>query len=195
MPPVCTEHTESWVFGLLRVADALLLVFDVLGDPLGDIEATRALLVERSKVALLRTGETPPETPPILGKPTILVATRCDLPGADDALSVVSELFPGFPLIGVGAGTEGAAAIPKAIFELLRLVRVYAKSPGKEADLSKPFVLHRGDTLLDFAAGVHKDFTEKLKFARVWGKGKFDGQRIQRDYELQDGDVIELHGG
>ena len=37
------------------------------------------------------------------------------------------------------------------------------------------------------------DFMEKLKFARLWGHGKFEGQRINRDYLLQDKDIIELH--
>ncbi len=32
-----------------------------------------------------------------------------------------------------------------------------------------------------------------MKFARIWGKGKYVGQMVQRDYVLQDGDVIELH--
>jgi hypothetical protein len=40
---------------------------------------------------------------------------------------------------------------------------------------------------------VHHDFAERLKFARVWGQGKFEGQRINREYILRDRDVIELH--
>jgi hypothetical protein len=43
------------------------------------------------------------------------------------------------------------------------------------------------------AAEIHKDFAENLKFARVWGGTKFDGQRVQRDYVLQEGDIVELH--
>ena len=38
-----------------------------------------------------------------------------------------------------------------------------------------------------------KDFASKLKYAKLWGRGKFDGQRVQRDYPLQDGDIIEFH--
>jgi ribosome-interacting GTPase 1 len=40
---------------------------------------------------------------------------------------------------------------------------------------------------------VHKDIAASLKFARVWGADTFDGQRVTRDYAVQDGDVIELH--
>ncbi|MBI2388453.1 MAG: TGS domain-containing protein [Deltaproteobacteria bacterium] len=47
--------------------------------------------------------------------------------------------------------------------------------------------------LADFATRVHEDFADELSFARVWGHGKHDGQRIHRDHPLADGDVIELH--
>jgi ribosome-interacting GTPase 1 len=40
---------------------------------------------------------------------------------------------------------------------------------------------------------VHKDFAVRLKFARIWGKEKYDGQMVQRDYVVQEEDVIELH--
>ena len=47
--------------------------------------------------------------------------------------------------------------------------------------------------LEDVAEAVHKDIAASLKFARVWGVETFDGQRVTRDYVVQDGDVIELH--
>jgi ribosome-interacting GTPase 1 len=75
----------------------------------------------------------------------------------------------------------------------LGIVRVYARPPGKEPDLERPFVLKQGSTVDDLTRKVHKDFYEKLKYARVWGGGAFDGQMVQRDYVLKDGDVIELH--
>ena len=49
-----------------------------------------------------------------------------------------------------------------------------------------------GSTLEDFTKEIHKDFHEKLKFAKVWGSTTFDGQMVQRDYVLQEGDVVEL---
>ena len=61
-----------------------------------------------------------------------------------------------------------------------------------ESDFSKPVVMKKGSTLEDFTKEIHKDFHEKLKFAKVWGSTTFDGQMVQRDYELQDGDVVEL---
>ncbi len=47
--------------------------------------------------------------------------------------------------------------------------------------------------VLAFASQIHKDSVQNLKFARIWGKEKYDGQMVQRDYVLKDGDIIELH--
>jgi hypothetical protein len=46
--------------------------------------------------------------------------------------------------------------------------------------------------VIDFAGMVHKDFADQLKEARVWGSARFDGQVVQRDYVLHDGDIVEL---
>ena len=45
----------------------------------------------------------------------------------------------------------------------------------------------------ELAALVHRDFAEKLKSARMWGTGVFDGQTVPRDHVLHDRDVVELH--
>jgi ribosome-interacting GTPase 1 len=70
---------------------------------------------------------------------------------------------------------------------------VYAKPPGKDADLKKPFVMKKGSTITDLARKIHRDFYENLKSARVWGGSEFDGKAVQRDYLLQEGDIVELH--
>ncbi len=63
---------------------------------------------------------------------------------------------------------------------------------NNEPDLGEPFVFKKGSTVADMAAKVHKDFYENLKSARVWGSSAFDGQMVQKDYVLQEGDVVEL---
>lgn len=50
-----------------------------------------------------------------------------------------------------------------------------------------------GSTVKNAAEDVHKDFKAKLKYAVVWGSGKFDGQRVSQDHVLKDNDIIELH--
>ena len=79
------------------------------------------------------------------------------------------------------------------IVKRLEIIRVYSKAPGKQPDKDAPFILKKGSTVADFAEKVHKDFVIKMKVAKIWGEGVFDGQMVQRDHVLQDGDVVELH--
>ena len=80
-----------------------------------------------------------------------------------------------------------------AIYRFLNMIRVYTKKPGKPADLTSPYTVPEGSTLLELSTHVHRDFEEKLKSARVWGTGVFDGQGVPRDHVLHDKDVVELH--
>jgi hypothetical protein len=40
---------------------------------------------------------------------------------------------------------------------------------------------------------IHKDFAERLRFARVWGHARFEGQPVEKGYVLEDRDIIEIH--
>jgi len=40
---------------------------------------------------------------------------------------------------------------------------------------------------------IHRHLAEKLKSARIWGTGVYDGQNAQRNHVLNDKDIIELH--
>jgi len=47
----------------------------------------------------------------------------------------------------------------------------------------------------DAAAHVHKDFAERLKFARLFKVtgGDRDGLMVERSHVVQDRDVLEFH--
>ena len=101
---------------------------------------------------------------------------------------------PRFPIVPVSARTgEGLETLREAAYDLLGVLRVYTKVPGKPADRTRPFTLPIGSTVLDLAREIHRDFEHSLKSARIWGTGVFDGQTVKRDHELHDADVVELH--
>ena len=79
------------------------------------------------------------------------------------------------------------------IYQKLDIIRVYTKVPSGKPDFNDPIILNRGSTLENAAVSVHKDFRASLKYARVWGSGKYDGAMVRRDHILRDGDIIELH--
>ena len=193
LPPVHPDFPESWLYQIIRNADACLSVVD-LSDPdlLEDLETTLGQLAN----AKVQLGQGPlPQAPGWLAKKTLLVANKLDAAGAAEDLEILTELYGArFPILALSAETgAGLDELRRAVFELLELVRVYTKVPGKKMELTAPYVLKRGSRLIDLAAHVHHDFLTRLKYARVWGHGKFEGQMMNRDYLLADKDVVELH--
>jgi hypothetical protein len=125
----------------------------------------------------------------------LVIGNKCDVKGAMGAYQKLEERFKDtFPILPISA-KEGMNfdELKKEVYQLLDIVRVYTKVPGKEPDLSEPVILKKGSTIDDVALSVHKDFAAKLRYAKVWGSGKFDGQMVNRDYRVSEGDVIELH--
>jgi len=88
---------------------------------------------------------------------------------------------------------EGLTELKEQIYKVLDIIRVYTKEPGKKPELTEPVVLPKGSNLMNAAKSIHKDFAIGLKYARIWGQDKFDGQMVERNYLLKDGDVIEFH--
>lgn len=87
---------------------------------------------------------------------------------------------------------EEIEELKKALFNLLDVVLVYTKKPG-QAPAEKPLALPVGSTIEDVAEHLHQDFSKKLKYARVWGSTKFPGQKVSKDYVVQNHDIVELY--
>ena len=193
LPPLSVEHTEHWVFNIIRSADLLLLVLDLSQDPVSDLETIRDIL-KGQRIFLL--GESDEETDPgSFIKKWLLLGNKGDLPKSAEHAAILKELYgERFPLTIISAiEGSGLDMLSSQLFSLLDVLRVYSKRPGHETDLSNPVILKQGSTVLDLGKEIHKDFAAKLNYARIWGEGKYDGQRVNRDYILQDGDIIELH--
>ncbi|MFZ0963198.1 MAG: GTPase [Terriglobia bacterium] len=193
LPPVHPDFPESWLYQIIRNADAALLVVD-LSDPdlLEDLETTLGQ-VANAKVQLAEGAL--PAVPGWLRKRTLLVANKIDSSGAPEDLEILRDLYgERFEFARVSAETgEGLEALRHAVFELLEVIRVYTKTPGKKLERVAPYILKRGSHLIDLAAHVHHDFLAQLKYARLWREGRFEGQMVNRDHVLEDKDVVELH--
>jgi ribosome-interacting GTPase 1 len=82
----------------------------------------------------------------------------------------------------------------KVLFETLDLIRIYTKEPGNRQYSTRPFTLQRGKTVADLAKNIHTDFERDFAFARVWAKRlKFSPQKVGLGFELDDGDIVEIH--
>jgi ribosome-interacting GTPase 1 len=191
LPPVSPESAEGWLYAIIRGADGALLVVD-LGDQdiLASTEQVLGLLAS-ANVTLIPPGQ--PRRPNEV--PAVFVAAKLDAPGAAETLEVFKEFYgKRLPVLPASAEQDvNLAELRRTMFQMLRLVRIYSKKPGKKPDLQLPYILKRGATVLDAAAVVHKDFAEGLRFARLWRRGEIEGLMIGRDNVLEDGDILELH--
>lgn len=195
LPPVCSQHMEYWVPNILRTCDLILVLFDLADVNVLDSLEDTLHVIEEYKMQLVPFRPMEESWSSIIKKRGWLVGTKIDLPSAQVNWQVIKELYANqFGMSAVSAKTgEELERLKEEIFLALEIFRVYAKKPGQSPDKEKPYVVPRGSTLLDFARIVHKDFAENLKFARVWGHIRYDGMKVNRDYVLQDKDVVELH--
>jgi len=193
-PPVTKEFVDAWMTDLLRRADMLVVMVDLHADPLQQLEDTLSILRD------LRIFPAEAAVPEGVGKmpfikKILILVNKMDEPAEEDDLQAFLELSE-TPLPALGISTlsgQNLPAVLQAIYSMSGIIRVYTKAPGKEANMRQPFVLPKENTLEDLATKIHKDFAEKLKFAKVWGQAVYDGQMVQRDYVLRDGDVVEIH--
>ncbi len=192
-PPLDRDFEQGELFDLMRRADLILLMLDIQADPIGQLEDSLAILQEH-RITPRRLDEPPAEEGQLPPRPFLVLVNKCDDERLDADFQALCELLgddlPMLP-ISVSRGRH-LERFKQVVLEQLEIIRVYSKPPGKQPDLTTPFVLKRGTTVEELAAKVHKDFLEKFKSARVWGSGVFDGQPVGRDYVLQDGDVVEL---
>ena len=195
-PALDTNVTERWISGLIRNADMAVMVLDLARDDLIEQWEAAHSVLKDLKIRLIEPEGTKTfeETGWAL-LPSLYLGNKCAMEESAERLGVLRELFEDLPPIHcvsarTGAGLEG---FKELVISSMRLIRVFSKPPGKDPDLSQPFVLKEGATVTELATMVHKDLARKMKFARVWGKEVYDGQRVAMEYQLADGDVVELN--
>jgi ribosome-interacting GTPase 1 len=195
LPPLSIQHVEPWVFDLVRHADLVWLVVDGR-DVLAGVEEVCQLLDSR-RILLVgaRPGANLSDHDGTARRKAMLVITRLDDPEVADTIDAVDDLLDRrFPVSAVSSTTgEGLDRLRRQTFEAFDIIRVYTKEPGRPADRRAPFTLPRGATVGDLAERIHKDLLATIKFARVWGPSAFEGQAVQKDHVLAEGDVVEIH--
>ena len=192
-PPLNREYMDPELFNLIRRADLLMLVLDLQTDPdhqleeaIDILEGYRIIPIHRQHLHDMQIGKS--------FKPLLVLANKCDDESSVDVYDLFCQLADDeWDCLPVSAFTSrNLEKLKRGVFELLGVIRIYSKAPGKEPDLTAPFVMKKGSTLEEFAGKIHQDFLENLAFARVWGSSMFDRQVVHRDYVLHDEDIVEL---
>jgi hypothetical protein len=192
-PPLSEDFQDPEFLNLLRRADLILVVVDLQGFPIEDLELSVRILEKNRILPPHRESEYDGDRRPTI-VPMMVLANKCDNEQCVEDYEVLCELLGGdWTILPVSATTgRNLRLMKEAVLEALGIIRVFSKPPGKEPDLTAPFALEKGGTVEEFAAKIHQDFSKNLKSARVWGSATHDGQMVGRDHVLHDGDVVEL---
>jgi len=192
-PPIGHKEVRVLLANTLRNADLIAIVIDLSLEPVSQVEAALQGLRE-ARIEPLTDGGTQ-TTPGSYPRRMLIVGNKNELAGSNDNWERLRSQYARlFPLVSISAREGGGLEeFKRAVYQALNIIRVYTKTPGSKADPTDPMILEKGSTLEEAAESLHKDFRQNLKYAVVWGSGKYDGQRVSKEHVLQDGDIVEFH--
>jgi small GTP-binding protein len=152
------------LLGVVRNADAILWCH-ACDRPLSELEAIRAELAMAG-----------------IDLPGFLAATKCD--EAPPPRHAELRVLPVSVL-----DDASLDRLREGLWALTGLVRVHLRDGGDPVALRPPA------TVVDVADTIHHTLAERCTGARVWGpSARFPGQQVGRDYELGDGDTVQVLG-
>jgi ribosome-interacting GTPase 1 len=213
MPPITADFAPSGIVNTLRNCDLIAIVIDLSGN----IEQQLQTCLNFLDAHHLLLDQTPPAkdmTGSVLARKAFIIAAKSDIAPADAAEKLKAFCKKPLGIVVASVKTrQGLDELLAKVFSLLDIVRIYAKKPGHEPDMTEPFVLPKGSTVMDLARSIHRDLAEKLKSARCWtsassvrqahgpslsravesGSKIHNGQNVHRTHILCDKDIIELH--
>ena len=132
-PAINNRDMQTRLFSLLRNTDILLIVIDLSGDVLEQMEEV-SLELEKWGYLLLSKGEGPDPDEHRAQKRAVLVGTKADREGALELLLRLEARYgERYPVVMVSPLEEGGLDDLKAtIFDALGMVRVYTKPESTE---------------------------------------------------------------
>jgi len=192
-PPIGRKEVRVLLSNVLRNADLIAIVIDLSREPVSQVEAALQGLREARIEPLTDDGTE--ITPGSYPRKMLIVGNKNDLAGSNENWELLRSKYGNlFALVSISAREGGGLEeFKRAVYQALNIIRVYTKTPGSKADLTDPMILEKGSTLEEAAESLHKDFYQNLRYAVVWGSGKYDGQRVSKGHVLQDGDIVEFH--
>jgi len=187
-PSIAKGFMEKWLPQLVREADLVALVLDLAQENvIEQIEEVMEIFTSERILLTSKASESPQE------KKCLMVGNKNDLPQTNDKFQILRELYgEKFTVLAISALNRAWGTFKQTVFDVLNVIRVYSKEPGKPFKREEPFIMKKGSSVHDLATSIHKDFTH-LKFARLWDGGDYSGQRVERMHILKDKDIVELH--
>ncbi len=185
-PPI-SESSPAWLFASFRFADMLLILLDASSDDLLEQMEIIKKELESRNINIEKEKHD--------AKKTIVLLNKSDINKGEENSEVFLEFYQNkFNILKISTITAlNIETLKHLIFETLDIIRVYTKKIGQPPVKKEPIVLKSGATVIEAAEHIHKDFKKNLKFTRLWNDKGFSGQRVEKNYILHDGDIVEFH--
>lgn len=185
-PPLYESFHPPWLLALGRSSDILIGMIDGRkGNPLKELNLLLNRLEEGSIFLESRDYYTGDE---LMKKRGFIIISGSRGRNLETLDKKYGERFD-FVRFELDSDLE---ALKKKIYNSLNLIRIYTKPPGKNADFTEPVVLRKDATVEDAAYHIHKDFADKMKYAKLW-RGDKNPKQVGPEEILIEGDVVEFH--
>ncbi|MDI6861251.1 MAG: TGS domain-containing protein [Caldisericia bacterium] len=192
LPPI-DQDSDYTIFDIIRNSDLILIVLSFEMNLNEELDKILKILSDKG-IKILGEGLSEDHLFGPLNKRGLIFINKSDLLTQDEIDNILKNLNTSIPItFGSCESIINIEVVMKKIFEGLNIIRVYTKEPGKPPDMTDPLILKKGSTVLDAAYKLHKEIAKNLKYARLWGSSRFEGQQVNRDYILQDKDIVEFH--
>jgi hypothetical protein len=185
--PGFLDFKEDWALSrqivrVARTSDAIMMVIDLTMD----IDRQLAFLTKQLEEGkLLENNQSDYKI--------AIIATKGDLPGSKEAYDYL-QTKTDWPIYPTAYNNEASLEnLKKAMFKLLKVIRVYTKPPGKKPNLQEPFIINKGATVAEVVEKIHSSFTERFRYAKIWGESvEYEGQQVGLEHRLTDKDILEI---
>jgi small GTP-binding protein len=83
--------------------------------------------------------------------------------------------------------------LKEAIYNELKLIKVYLKPRNASADFEQPLIMTAGSTISDVCEKIHEKFAGDARYALVSGTSvRFSPQRVGMDHVVHDRDIVTI---
>ena len=126
--------------------------------------------------------------------PGIVAVNKIDLVSDEYLRQLKDKKLKGWKVVPVSAEEDiGLDELKDVVFDSLRLIRIYMKPQGKDADMVEPLVIRSGSDIGAVCDSIHRDFRRNFRYAQIWGESaRFPGQIVGLEHEVKDKDVITI---
>lgn len=86
----------------------------------------------------------------------------------------------------------GLLELKDVIYSKLDFIRLYMKPHGGKPDFDEPLIIKRNSKIRDVCNQLHREFTQKFRYAQIIRKGQKTRKKVGLGYTVADEDIVTI---